>query len=75
LCLIPWEQFVETIDLVIVNAVEHVSQIGLRINAFHFGRRDIFMARATGFCPASAPAKSQLHLPTFINPTIIFCHG
>lgn len=39
-CPVPRQQFVEPIDLVIVNAVEHVGQIGLRIDAVHLGRLD-----------------------------------
>ena len=32
---IPREQLIEPIDLVVVNAVEHIGQISLRVDAVH----------------------------------------
>jgi len=35
---VPREQLIEPIDFVIMNAVEHIGQIGLRVDAVHLRR-------------------------------------
>jgi len=64
---IPREQLIEPIDLVVVNAVEHIGQISLRVDAVHLRCSMIVMARAKVSAPVSAPANNQFRRPTPIG--------
>lgn len=51
------QQFVEPVDLVIMDAVEDVSEIGLRIEAVEFGGLDDGHGAGQGFRTGIGPCK------------------
>jgi len=56
-CPIPRQQLIQPVDLVVVDAVENVSKIGLRIEAVELGRLNDRHGAREGFRACISPCK------------------
>ena len=57
---IPWQQFVEAVDLVVMDAVENVGQIGLRIEAVDLCGLDDRHGASQGFGPGISTGEEPI---------------
>ena len=68
---VPWWQLVNPVDLEMVDAVEDVSKVGLRIEAIQFGRLN---QEREGFRPSVSSSKKPIFPSDFDGTHGTFCY-